>query len=178
MLFWLTVITAFLCVTYSDGTCTYGCTCYSDSTCTYYCNNNMCQYSIPWGNKCSGHYLHPNECGTGAYCDSSTYTCRYLKSTGGYCSLDWECYSNYCDYSSMTCEYRSTTHWSLVITLPVVFTCLTLFLIIVIVVVRTRRRQLFAHQAFAVQPPYGYQNPTVVCNSPPPYPYQPDMSKH
>lgn len=126
--------------------CPSGCYCNFDSTCSYYCEFNQCQPQIANGDRCSGHYVHPNECGSISYCDSTTFTCRYQKSTGSYCSYSYECSSGYCDFYSNTCDY-SYFHVNILSWLIPTIVGGAVFIIIIIiiaVVVQARRRRMYA----------------------------------
>lgn len=159
-----------------------GCTCYWDTDCAYYCQSSQCRPSIPYGGRCSGNAVHPNECGSGYYCDpASSYTCQFKKSTGQYCSYSYSCYTGYCDYSTSTCRSGPLiyTGWVVpVIGSAVAFTVIFIVILVIIRVRRQRRMALGFYQTPCMVPASNqqcsYQNPyPVMENAPPAYPGPP-----
>lgn len=165
--------------TASASGCGYGCYCIDDGACAYYCQNNMCQNQLPYGSQCTGYYVHPHECGSLYYCDSTSYPyyCKSLKSEGDYCTTSYSCLSNYCDSSTSTCRYYSSYF---IYTVPIAITCVVstvIFVLVVVLIVRLRRQRRLALAAYrvpctVVPTPVGvhssYHNPCLLGEGPPP----------
>lgn len=173
----LIVFTIISLAVYTAALCPVGCTCSDDSSCQYYCNTGLCQSQIPpWG-RCSGHYIHPRECGSVSYCDPSTLTCQLQIGNGQWCTYDFSCLSGYCDYSTRTCRNKYiNADWQLFILVPILIVVIFLTLLfVVIIIVRNRQRQrAFTHcpNQYVVLPPHApcsYQNACMVGEMPPPH---------
>ena len=138
----------------SDARCISGCYCTDDSSCNYYCQNNVCQTSISIGERCSGYYVHPRECGSIAFCDpNSGWTCQYQKSFDTPCTYDYSCLSGNCDYKTKTCQLKSSP---VNVLYPIVIPSVIVFFIVIIIIVSVSVRQQ-RMRALAL-----YRNPRVV----------------
>ena len=131
--------------------CAYGCSCYDDSTCDYYCTNNMCENLKSLGQKCSGYYIHPRECGPASYCDTnSDYTCQSRKSYGEYCTYGYSCASDNCDYTANICQSKRVNLLYVIVIPSVTVFVIVLIIVISVAICRRRVRRLTLDQAHYV----------------------------
>lgn len=158
-----------------DGRCFYGCYCVNDDPCEYYCDRNICQSQTNLWAKCAGQFIHPRQCGSVSYCDStSNYTCQLQKNYGERCVYSYSCLSGYCDSGSRTCQSAPISFaWILPVAFSSTFVFILVLVVVIIAVNRQRRLRALAfyRSPYLVLPastPLSYQHSYMVGEAPPP----------